>query len=79
MIPFFKRVFRMFAYDESFFERACRSVLVAFATGGIAFGDQLAEVAGLPGWSKGIKVAGIVAAFLSLMIPAGQKNPAKKE
>lgn len=74
MIPFFARFFRMFARDESFFERVVRSVLMAFATGGVAFGDQLAAAASLPGWGRGIKIAGMVCGFLSLLIPAGQKN-----
>lgn len=75
MFPFFARFFRMFARDEAFFERVCRAVLMAFATGGVAFGDQLATAAGLPRWGQGIKVAGMVCGFLSLLIPAGQKNP----
>lgn len=75
MIPFFVRFFRLFARDEAFFERVSRAALMAFATGGVAFGDQLAAAASLPGWGRGIKIAGMVCGFLSLMIPAGQKNP----
>ena len=74
MIPFFRRVLRLFAYDEAFFERFFRSILMGLAGGGIAFGDQLATIVGLPGWGRAAKVAGIVAGAISLMVAAGQKN-----
>lgn len=82
MIPFFARFFKLFARDEAFFERVVRAVLMGFSTGGVAFGDNLASAAGLPGWGRGIKIAGMACGFLALMVAAGQKNtpaePAKE-
>jgi len=76
MIPFFKRIFSLFFTNEAFFERGTRAVLMGLAGSGVAFGNDIASIAGLPSWGKGIKIAGVVAGFLSVMISAGGSSAA---
>jgi hypothetical protein len=60
--------------DEVAVRRWGRSALMGIAGGGIAFGDQLAALVNSPGMVTKIKVASVVAGFLSLLINLGEKN-----
>lgn len=72
MIPMFRRLWYRLRYDELAVQRWSRALLMGLATGGIAFGDQLAAVLGSE--VKSIKIAAVIAGFLSLMVTAGEKN-----
>lgn len=77
MITFFQKFLASFLHDEMKFRRWMRSLLMALATGGMGFADQLAEVAGTP--VKWIKVAAVIAGFISVAINLGDKNPKAEE
>lgn len=63
MLPLLRRIFFAFFLDELAFRRWARGLLLAFAGGGLAFADSLAELIGAPDAVKAIKVASIVAGF----------------
>jgi hypothetical protein len=75
MIPMLKNLWSRLLHDESAFRRWTRAALMGIAAGGIAFADQLdALLDGSGGLIKTIKVASVVAGFVSLMISVGEKN-----
>ena len=75
MKPLLRKFWDSLVNDELAVRRWCRSLLMGVAGGGIAFGDQLAALVQHPGLITHIKVASVVAGFISLMITAGEKNP----
>jgi hypothetical protein len=73
MIPFFKHTFRLLLHDELAFVRWFRGLLISFAVGGIALGDELDPY--LDGdVISGIKVAAIVCGFIAGATTAGERN-----
>lgn len=74
MIPLIQRIVHALLYDEMAARRWLRGGLFGFATGGLAFADQLAAIVSSPGAVKGIKVAAVVSGFVAAMINLGEKN-----
>ena len=74
MIPLFRSLADKLLHDELAVRRWGRALLMAIAGGGIAFGDQIAGLLGDSSLVKVIKVAAVVAGFLSLSITAGERN-----
>jgi len=77
MIPFFRHLIDKFLHDELAVRRWGRAVLMALSVGGLAFADQLADVmgyAGDDGLVRAVKIAAVVAGFLSLAVTAGERN-----
>lgn len=72
MIPMFRKLWFKIRYDEVAVRRWGRALLMAFAGGGIAFADQLAAITGSDG--KWIRIAAVVAGFVSVAINLGEKN-----
>ena len=72
MLPFFKKFFYSLINDEMKFRRWMRSLLMALATGGMGFADQLAAVVSAP--VKWVKVVAVIAGFISVAINLGEKN-----
>lgn len=75
MIPLIRRIFHALLWDELAARRWLRGGLLGFATGGLAFADQLAAIVAAPGAVKSIKVAAVVCAFVGAMVNLGEKNP----
>jgi hypothetical protein len=61
--------------DELKVARWTRAIFITFSTSGLAFADQLAAMLGNAAWVTYVRVAAVVAGFISLAITAGQKNP----
>lgn len=72
MIPLFKHLLDKLLHDELAVRRWGRALLMAVATGGLAFADQLAQILGSE--VKAVKIAAVVAGFLSLAVTAGERN-----
>lgn len=75
MIPLIKRLINSLLFDELAAIRWIRGFLLALAGSGAAFGDQLADVLGVPEIGSWIKGASIVAGFIGGAITAGERNP----
>ena len=79
MMTWIKKFIDAFLYDEMKFRRWARTTIMALATGGLAFADQLASVVeGGPRLIKAIKVIAVVCAGISVAINLGDKNPPKE-
>ena len=78
-MPLLRKVFDKFLNDEMAVRRWGRAALGAFATGGLAFGEQLAQLVEAPGAVKLIKLAAVVAGFLALAVNLGEPNPKAPE
>jgi hypothetical protein len=74
MIPLLKKLIDVFLNDEVKVRRWLRACLMAFAGSGLAFADQMAGLLGNAGLTNKIKVAAVVAGFISVAINLGEKN-----
>ena len=77
MFTFFQKFFYTFLHDEMKFRRWMRSLLMAVATGGMGFADQMAALVNAP--VKWIKVSAVIAGFISVAINLGENNPKGEE
>lgn len=75
MIPLIKRLINSLLFDELAVTRWLRGLCLALAAGGVALGDQLADLIGAPEVGTWIKGAAIVAGFVGGAITAGERNP----
>ena len=75
MIRLIKKLWNALLYDEVMVRRWGRALLMALATGGMGFSDQLAAVLGAP--IRWIKIAAVIAGFIAVAINLGDKNPPK--
>ena len=76
MIRLIKKLWNALLYDEVMVRRWGRALLMALATGGMGFSDQLAAVLGAP--VRWIKIAAVIAGFIAVAINLGEKNPPKE-
>jgi hypothetical protein len=86
MIPLLRKLWNALLNDEVAVRRYLRATLMALATGGVGFADQIAAQIG-PAWPPAelgalvmkIKIIALVSGFISVMINLGDKNPQKTE
>lgn len=74
MIPLIQKLWKAMLYDELAVRRWTRAGIFALGTGGLAYGNQLAEAVKLPGIVTTIKVASITCCLIAGAITAGEKN-----
>ena len=77
MKPLIKKLWNTLLNDEVMVRRWGRALLMALATGGMGFADQLAAVLGAP--VRWIKIAAVIAGFIAVAINLGDKNPPKED
>lgn len=75
MLTLLKRLWRKLLYDEMAVRRWVRAGLMGLAAGGIGFADQMAGLIDAPGAVRTIKLVAAAAAFLSVSINLGDRNP----
>ncbi len=75
MIPLVRSILHALLWDPMAVRRWLRGLSVAFALGGVAFADQVADVLGHPTAGKTIKIIALALAFIGGAISVGQQNP----
>lgn len=79
MVPLLKKLFTAILNDEVMMRRWLRAWLMAFATGGMGFADQLSAVTGGKVSVTAVRVLATISGFIAVAINLGEKNAPKEE